>query len=57
MTRRVDNIDAHAVPLDAGTFGENGDAAFAFQIVGIHHAFGLGLIVPVDSALAEHRVN
>ena len=33
--------DVHAVALvhDAGVLTENGDAAFAFQVVAIHHAF------------------
>ena len=38
VARRVDDVDMRALPLDAGALGENGDAALAFEIVGIHGA-------------------
>ena len=37
---RVDDVDLDVVIADAGGFGENGDAALALQIVGVHDALG-----------------
>ena len=36
----VDDVDLDAVVADAGGLGENGDAALALQVVGIHDALG-----------------
>ena len=35
---RIDDVDLDAVVTHAGDFGEDGDAALAFQVVGIHDA-------------------
>ena len=45
---RVDQVDAHALPLDRGRLGEDGDAPLTLLVVGVHH--------PVDERLvgAEH---
>ncbi len=45
-------MEAHA-----GDFGEDGDAALFFQIVGIHDAFGDCFMGGKDAALAEHGVD
>ena len=37
---RVDDVDLDAVIADAGGLGENGDAALALELVGVHHALG-----------------
>ena len=39
VTRRVHDIDVGILPVNAGAFGEDGDAALALEIVGIHRAF------------------
>src|SRR5690606_17806568 len=36
----VDDVDAVAVPLDGGVLGQDGDAAFLFLVVAVHHALG-----------------
>ena len=57
MARRVDDIDADAVPLDAGAFGQDGDAALALQIVGVHGAVGHLLVLAHRTGLAQQRVH
>ena len=37
---RVDDVDLDAVIADAGDLGEDGDAALALQVVGVHDALG-----------------
>ena len=53
----IHDIDAHAIMFNAGTFGQNGDAAFTFDVVAVHRAFGGGLIVAVGAGLFEKLVN
>ena len=57
VARRVDDVDAGAVPFDAGALGENGDPAFFFQIVRIHRAFFDALVVAEGARLAEELVD
>jgi hypothetical protein len=57
VARRVDNVDFDAVISHAGGFGEDGDTAFAFKIVGIHHPFGDFLVGSKNAALAQHGVD
>ena len=40
VARRVDDVDARAVPDDRGALGEDGDAALALQVVAVHRALG-----------------
>ena len=40
VARRVDDVDAGVLPEDRGGLGEDGDAALALQVVGIHRALG-----------------
>jgi hypothetical protein len=53
----VDDIDARALPLHARALGENGDAAFLFEVVRIHGAFLDALIVAEGAGLAEQLVD
>ncbi len=39
VTGGVDDVDAVVVPGDGGVLGQDGDAAFTLQIIGIHHPF------------------
>src|SRR6202035_136797 len=57
MARRIDDVDAGVLPLHRGCLGQNGDAALALQIVGIHGALNLALVVAVDAGLLQQAVN
>ena len=39
VARGIDNVDAASVPIDRGVLGQDRDAALAFELVRIHHAF------------------
>src|SRR5690606_39242243 len=53
----IDNIDADVVPDDRGRLGEDGDAALAFEIVGIHGTFGDALILAERAGLLQQPVD
>src|SRR5438874_13831413 len=57
MARRIDDVDAGVLPLHRGRLGQNGDAALALQIVGIHRALNLALVVAVDAGLLQQAVD
>ncbi len=57
MSRRVDDVDPHVFPNDAGAFGEDGDAALALQIVAVHRALGNLLVFPEGAGLFEEFVD
>ncbi len=46
-----------AVPFDAGAFGQDGDAALALQIVGVHGALGHVLVLAHRAGLLEQLVH
>jgi hypothetical protein len=54
---RVHDIDARVVVEKGSGFRKDGDAALAFEFVGVHHARHQYLIAAEDAALAEHGVN
>ncbi|BCS49665.1 hypothetical protein JUNP479_2384 [Aeromonas jandaei] len=39
MTRGINDVDAVVIPADRSVLGENGDATFPFQIIGVHDPF------------------
>ena len=39
VTRGIHDVDAVVVPADRSVLGENGDATFPFQIIGVHDPF------------------
>ena len=49
VTRRVDQVDPGALPLDRGGLGEDGDTALALLIVGVHDAVDLRLVGREDA--------
>ena len=51
VARRVDDVDARSLPVDRGGLGENGDAALALEVVGVHGAFDLALVGAVHARL------
>ena len=57
MAGRVHDIDFGFVEKESGVLGENGDAAFALEVVGIHDALDEFLIGAEDAGLAEHGVD
>ena len=57
VARRVDDVDLDALVGDGGILCENGDAALAFEIAGVHHALDNLLIFAVYARLLEHFVH
>ncbi len=53
----VDDVDAVVLPVDRGRLGEDGDAAFLFEVVGIHGAFGDALVLAERAGLAQKLVD
>ena len=54
---RVDDVDAHVLPHDRGRLGEDGDAALALEVVGIHHPLGDALVVAERAGLLQQAVD
>ena len=46
-----------SLPGDRGAFGEDGDAALALQVVGIHGALGHLLVGAEGAALAQQLID
>src|SRR5690606_35333673 len=57
MARRVDYIDAGVLPVDRGRLGEDGDAAFLFDVARVHGAFIDALVFADRAGLFQERVN
>ena len=57
MSRRVDDIDLDVLIGDGGVLGQDGDAAFAFQISVIHHTVRDDLVFTEGAALFKHFIN
>ena len=57
MARGVDDVDLVVLIVNGRILGENGDAALALEIAGVHHALHHGLILAVDAALLQHLVD
>ncbi|MGY4341882.1 hypothetical protein ACVWW3_006788 [Bradyrhizobium sp. LM2.9] len=53
----VDDVDARVLPLHRGRLRQNGDAALALQIVGVHGALGHLLVLAVGTGLLEETVD
>ena len=53
----VDDVDPRAFPLDRGRLGENGDPAFALEIVGVHGALGHFLVFAERAGLFEKLID
>ncbi|MDT4866140.1 hypothetical protein FQZ97_1009800 [compost metagenome] len=54
---RIDDVDAGVLPDNRSCLGENGDAALALDIVGVHHAFCNALIVTERAGLLQQFVD
>ena len=57
MAGRVHDVEAHAVPFHRGAFGQDGDAALALLVVGIHGALGHVLVLAHRAGLLEQLVH
>ena len=57
MPRGVNDVDVRTFVFDGAVLRENGDAAFAFQIVGVHHAFSNLLIGAEGAGAAKQAVH
>ena len=57
VPRSVDDVDLDAVVVHGGVFGENGDAAFAFERVAVHDPVGDRLAFAEDAVLFEQLVD
>jgi hypothetical protein len=57
VARRVDDVEALVLPIHRRAFGQDGDAAFALQVAGIHGAFCHCLMCLDGARLAQHLVN
>ena len=57
VARRVDDIDAGVLPDQRGRLGEDGNAALAFEVVGIHCPLGDALIVAERAGLLQKAVD
>ncbi len=53
----VDDVDLGVFVVDGGVFGQDGDAALFFEIVGVHDALGYGFVGTEGAGLAEHGVD
>ena len=54
---RVDDVDAGVLPEDRGRLGEDGDAALALEVVGIHGALGHALVLAEGAGLLQQPVD
>ena len=57
MAGRVDDIDAGVFPDHRGRLGQNGDTAFALEIVGIHGALDHALVLAERARLLQQPVD
>jgi hypothetical protein len=53
----IHNIDAVVIPFDRSIFGENGNAALFFLVVGIHKALSIGVFAIKSPRLAQKFIN
>src|SRR5690606_14221365 len=57
MAGRVDDVDAHALPVHRRAFRQDGDAALALQIVAIERALDHLLVGTEGAGLAQKGVD
>ena len=57
VARGIDDVDLHAFVEDGGVLGEDGDAALALEIVGIHDELAGGVWIAEDVRLFEQSVD
>ncbi len=57
VARGVDDVDLRALVADGRVLRENGDAAFAFEVVRVHDPLGDFLVLPESAGLAQESVH
>ena len=57
VARRIDDVDASAVPDHRRSLGQNGDAALALEIIGIHGALDHALVLAIRAGLLQQAVD
>jgi hypothetical protein len=57
VTGGIDDVDSGALPIHRGAFRQDGDAALALEIVGIHDALGNLLVGAERPRLPEQLVD
>ena len=57
VARGIHDVDSDALPGDGGELGQDGDAALAFEVVGVHRAVGDDLAGTEGSGLAQESVD
>ena len=57
MAGGVDDVDLDALILTGAVFGQDGDAALALDVAGVHHAVGHLLVGTERAGLLEHLVD
>jgi hypothetical protein len=57
VTGRVDDVDAGVLPLHRRRLGQDGDAALALQVVGIHGALGDLLVLAEGAGLLQQAID
>ena len=57
VARGVDDVDAGVLPDHRGGLGQDGDAALALEIVGVHRALGHPLILAEGAGLLQQAVD
>jgi hypothetical protein len=53
----IHDVDANPFPGDGGELGQDGDAALAFEVVGIHRAIGDNFAGAEGACLAQKSVD
>ena len=53
----VNDVDPRAFPFDACAFRQNGDAAFAFDVVAVHRAFCGGFVFTIHTGLFQKFID
>src|SRR5262249_33180635 len=54
---RVGDVDARVLPLHGSGLGQNGDAALALQVIGVHGALGDLLVFTEGAGLLQQAVD
>ncbi|MNK68044.1 hypothetical protein D3C87_873950 [compost metagenome] len=57
MARGVDDVDVRAFVFNGTVLGQNGNAAFFFQVVRVHDPFGQRLVFAEGAGLAQQLVD
>ena len=57
VTGGVDDVDARALPQERRHLGQDGNAAFTLQVIGIHRSFCYALVVAERAGLAQEHVD